>query len=617
MGNAASAATSVWSPRLRWHERTDGTFLIWRDDPLGPYPDKITERFRHWAEVAPERDWLAERDATGGWRRLTYGQAHRQIRALAQYFLDLGLSSEKPVLILSENSIAHAVAALAAQYVGIPSAAIAPAYALVSEDFGKLREIAEQITPGLVFAADPTPFVPAIEAVFDASVPLLCEAPVALGRRVVTLDQAFGTHPGPAVEAAYDAVGPDTVAKFLFTSGTTGSPKAVIQTQRMLCSNQEMVADCYAFLRDEPPVVVDWAPWNHTASGNKVFNLVIYNGGTFYIDLGRPNPEGMKVTIANLREISPTWFFNVPAGYEMLVRAMREDEALRQNFFRRMQFMLYAGAGMAQHTWDELLRLCEETVGHRIILGTGLGSTETSPFALFCTEHQDAAGNIGLPAQGITVKLVPSEDKYELRLKGPNVTPGYWRNEKLTAEAFDEEGFYRIGDAVRFAEPGNPKAGFFFDGRIAENFKLDTGTWVAVGKLRAQLVDDFGGLIRDAVITGADRSELGALVLPVLPVLRALVEGGAAMSDQEVMAAPAVRHALAEKLAEHARRATGSASRIVRLMLLAEPPRFDRGEITDKGSVNQRAMLRNRAELVEALYAGGRDVIVIGTEKAA
>jgi feruloyl-CoA synthase len=412
-------------------------------------------------------------------------------------------------------------------------------------------------------------------------------------------------------------VGPHTIAKFLFTSGTTGSPKAVIQTQRMLCSNQEMVADCYAYFRDEPPVVVDWAPWNHTASGNKVFNLVIYNGGTYYIDRGKPTPALIGQTLDNLRDVSPTWYFNVPAGFEMLLHAVREDEALRQNFFRDLKVLMYAGAGMAQHTWDAIIDLSEATLGHRIPLGTGLGSTETAPFSIYCTDQQPRPGNIGIPAQGVTVKLVPIAGKYEMRLHGPNVTPGYWRNPELTAEAFDEEGFYRIGDTVRFAVPGDPRRGFYFDGRMAENFKLQTGTWVAVGPLREQFVNQFGGLIRDAVITGEDRAELGALVAPFMPALRALLPDAEGMTDAEVINHPHIRAGLAARLSDHQRRASGSATRVLRMLVMTEPLRFDRGEVTDKGSINQRAVLRHRQDLVEALYGDTPDVIKVGREIAA
>lgn len=605
----------LWSPQLEWQERTDGSILIWRSDALGPYPDSMTERFGHWAGTAPDRIWMAERDEAGGWSRLAYGEAMARIRAIAQFCLDLGLSAERPLIILSDNSIGHALMALGAQHAGIPSAAISPAYATASTDFDKLRDIVGQITPGLIFAEDAAPFHAAIAAAFPTDVPVVCLRNPPKDRPSHRLPDLFAVDPGPSVDAAHAAVGPDTVAKFLFTSGTTGSPKAVIQTQRMLCSNQEMIADCYAFLREDPPTIVDWAPWNHTASGNKVFNMAIYHGGTFYIDKGRPTPQGMRETIANLREISPTWYFNVPAGYEMLVHAMREDQTLRDTFFRDLKMLMYAGAGMAQHTWDALEDLSRQASGEPVHIGTGLGSTETAPFSLYCTEPQDRPGNIGIPAQGITLKLVPIEEKYELRLKGPNVTPGYWRSPQLTAAAFDEEGFYMIGDAVKFAVDRDPRHGFFFDGRTAENFKLQTGTWVAVGKLRAQLVDQFGGLIRDAVITGADREELGALVVPFYPALRKLVAGGENLSDADILQRPEVRAALGEKLGGHARSASGSAARVMRILPLRDPPRFERGEITDKGSINQRAMLSHRADLVAALYDGSDDVIGFEEER--
>ena len=616
---AAKAARSVklWSPHLAWEERANGEYIIWREDQLGPYPSRLNERLIHWASVAPDRVWMADRQGTGPWHTVTYARALDQVRRIGTFLLAAGLSAERPLVILSENSIEHALMALGAQHAGIPSAAIAPAYASASSGYAKLREIAGQIAPGMVFADDGAHFAPAIDAVFGPDMKLAAQRSLPTGRtNTHTFASIVATEPAAAVDAAFAATGPDTIAKFLFTSGTTGAPKAVIQTQRMLCSNQEMIADCYAFMRDEPPVVVDWAPWNHTASGNKVFNLTIYNGGSYYIDRGKPSPALIGQTIANLREVAPTWYFNVPAGFEMLVGAMREDAELRRNFFSRLNMLMYAGAGLAQHSWDALAELSEQTLGDRVPMTTGLGSTETGPFALYCTEPQDRPGNIGIPSQGVTVKLVPVGDKYELRLKGPNVTPGYWKNPKLTAEAFDDEGFYRIGDAVKFAKPGDPRAGFYFDGRTAENFKLDTGTWVAVGVLRAQLVNQFGGLIRDAVITGENRPELGALVVPFMPVLRELA-GDPDLDDAAVLAHPKVRAALAERLATHQRQATGSATRIRRILLMSEPLRFERGEVTDKGSINQRAVLSQRADLVEALYAGIADVIQINREAAA
>lgn len=618
MNESAIRRVKFWSPKLDWREDEDGSIRVWRKDPLGPYPAKMNDRLRHWANVAPDRVWMAERDGDG-WRRVTYHDAVDSVRRIGQSLLDLGLSVERPLAILAENSVTHALLALGAQHVGIPSAAISPSYAAFAGEFEKLRDIARQVTPGLVFVEDGNRFMDAVENAFGADMPVVVLRNPPVGRANTYLVSDFlQTVASASVDDAFAATGPDTIAKFLFTSGTTGSPKAVIQTQRMLCSNQEMIADCYAFLRDEPPVLVNWSPWNHTAGGNKLFNNAIYNGGTYYVDHGKPSPQMIGKTIANLREISPTWYFNVPAGYEMLVQAMRDDTVLRNSFFKNLKLMMYAGAGMAQHTWDALNVLAEQSVGTRVPLGTGLGATETGPFSLYCTDPQEQPGNIGIPSQGMEMKLVPFEDKYELRLKGPNITPGYWRSPDLTAKAFDEEGYYRIGDALRFAKHGDPSHGFYFDGRTAENFKLQTGTWVSVGKLRATLVNDFQGLIRDAVITGENREELGALVIASIPHLRDVVGASAThMTDEEILEQPVVKDALAAALQRHQARATGSATRVMRLLIIRQAPRLDKGEITDKGSLNQRAMLSLRADLVEQLYRGSPDVITVKKEIAA
>lgn len=589
----------LWQPELKWEQRADGSWIIWRADEIGPYPDRMTDMIDHWADKTPDAIWLAER-VNGDWVKVSYAEMAAITRRLAQWLLDQGLTTERPLMILSENSLEHAMIAMAAQYVGIPSAAISPAYALIATDYAKLRGISDQITPGAVFAQTAAPFADAILKALPEDVIVVTTEGKVDGRRT-TLWSEIDTTPTDAVDAAHRATGPDTVVKFLCTSGTTGTPKAVTQTNRMLASNQEIVADCYAFLRDEPPVVVNWLPWSHTAAGNKVFNMVLYNGGTYYIDHGKPTPGGMEETIRNLREVSPNWHLTVPAGFEALAKAMETDDALRESFFRNLKHMMYAGAGLAQHTWTRLEELAEQTVGHKVLMSTGLGSTETAPFSLYCTDPQSGPGNVGIPSQGVVMKLVPVEDKLEVRIKGPNVTPGYWRNPTMTAEAFDDEGFYMLGDALRFAEDGNPWKGFFFDGRIAENFKLQTGTWVAVGALRAKLVDQMGGLASDAVIAGENEDRLTALLVPDLARLARIAAPGTA--PDALTADPAVRAAIAEKLAAHAAAAGGSSGRVTAVMLMKEPLDLDKGEVTDKGSVNQRAVLRHRAELVKRLYA--------------
>jgi len=597
-----------WEPELAMETRADGTIFVRQRGELRGYPDKLTDRLVHFAAATPDRPYLAERDENGEWRTLTYAETLDSVRRIGTALLDFDLSPERPIAILSGNGVDHALIGLAALYIGVPYAPISPAYSLVSSDHSKLRDIVAALTPGLIFAADGVPFEKAI-AVVPAGIPVVSTRRPIAGRGRATFADLLATEPSPAADEAHQRVRPDTVAKILFTSGSTGSPKGVINTQRMLCANQEMVRDCYAFLKDEPPVVLDWAPWNHTAGGNKVFNMVLYNGGTFYIDDGRPTPEMIKRTARNLHDVAPTWYFNVPKGYEELVPHLDADAALRHRFFSRLNLMMYAGAGLAQHTWSELERLAVQATGERVILATGLGSTETAPFSLMCTTDNRVAGNIGLPARGITLKLVPSEEKLEARLKGPNITPGYWRDPELTAAAFDEEGYYKLGDAFRFADPQDASKGFFFDGRLAENFKLRTGTWVSVGALRARFIDHFGEMVRDVAIAGLDREQIGALVFPDIAICRSLAGLPGSASIGEVLAHPRVRAAFAEKLASFARTSTGSSNRVERLLLLAEPASIDRGEVTDKGSINQRAALRHRADLVEALYEGAPAVI--------
>ena len=601
-----------WEPEIETEERADGTLLVRQRGALGRFPDKLTDRLVHHAAASPDRTYLAERDENGAWRTLTYAETLDRVKRIGTALLGFDVSAERPIAILSGNDIEHALVGLAAQYVGIPYAPISPAYALVTSDNSKLKDIVAALTPGLIFVADGAPFEKAIAAAVPAGVPVVTTRRPIGDRGKATFADLIAADAGPAVDVAHAQVGPDTIAKVLFTSGSTGSPKGVINTQLMLCANQEMVRDCYAFLQDEPPVVLDWAPWNHTAGGNKVFNMVLYNGGTFFIDDGRPTPDLIKRTARNLADVAPTWYFNVPKGYEELVPHLEADAALRRRFFSRLNMMMYAGAGVAQHTWSALERLAVKATGERVILATGLGSTETAPFSLMCTTDQRIAGNIGVPARAITLKLVPTEEKLEARLKGPNITPGYWRDAALTASAFDEDGFYRLGDAFRFAEPGDAAKGFYFDGRLAENFKLNTGTWVSVGALRARFINHFGEIVRDVVITGLDRDHIAALVFPDVALCRTLAEGLPKDAPvEDLLADPRVRAAFAEKLRSLAQTSTGSSTRIERLLLMAEPASIDRGEVTDKGSINQRAVLRHRAGRVEELYEGSPAVIAL------
>jgi len=601
VANTPLRQVNFWLADVASTHREDGTILVWQTTPLGPYPDRLSDRIHHYADTTPNTTWMAERDANNIWAKTTYADLLHNIRAIGQALLNLGLTADKPLVILSGNSVAHGLMALGAQYVGVPSAALAPAYSTTTGSYGKLHQIKAQITPGAVFADDPAAFAPALSAVFP-DIPHLCATNP-------TWQTLLTTPVTQAVDDANRATGPDTVAKFMFTSGTTGSPKPVITTQRMLCSNMEMVRDCYAFLKTDPPILLDWAPWNHVASGNKVFNMALYNGGSYYIDAGKPAPGLFDITLQNLHDVSPTWYFNVPAGFEMLVEAMRSDSALAQTFFRNLKLMMYAGASMADHTWKALDQLAIATTGERIFLGTGLGATETSPDVLFCTEPQDVPGNIGIPMKGLTLKLVPTDGKLEAHVKGPSITPGYWRDPDLTAKAFDAEGYYNLGDALRFADPTDPAKGFFFDGRTAENFKLTTGTWVSVGTLRAKLTDALGGLARDVVIVGEGHSSLGALMVPFRPALERLVPDSTDMPDATLCAHPAVRTEITKRLKAYNTAAHGSSTRVPRVMFLTDPLDLNKGEVTDKGSLNQRAVLRHRADLAEALYTDDPRVI--------
>jgi feruloyl-CoA synthase len=582
-----------WAPTFDYETRPDGSVLMRQQEALEEHPQVLADYLDHWASVAPERTWIARRNESGEWREISYVLAQDMVRRLGAALLDLGLGPDRPLLILSENSLEHALLGMAAIYVGVPYAPLATAYSLVSEDHSKIKDIAALLNPGAIFADDGAAYAKAVAAISADDRAVINARNVADG--AVSFDALLEYHPAGATEARA-ALTPQTVAKYLFTSGSTGSPKAVINTNAMIAASQAMIRDCYRFLTDQPPVVLDWAPWNHTAAGNKVSYLVLTNGGTYYIDDGRPVPGKFADTLRNLREISCTWYFNVPVGYDMLIDELETDPEMARTFFSKLGMLFYAGASMSQRTWDRLSALGRKVTGRDVLLATGLGATETSPFALAITDLQDQSGNIGVPARGMTLKLVPNSGKLEARVKGPNIMPGYFGDAAKTAEVFDEEGFYCFGDALRPADPDDFSKGFFFDGRLAENFKLTTGTWVAVGAVRANLVDAMDGLIRDAVIVGEDQAQLGALLW--------LSESAAAM-DADTLAAQ-----LQEKLSAAAANATGSASRVRRAVVLDEPPSLDRGEITEKGSLNQRALRAGRTALVERLYAGGEGVFI-------
>jgi feruloyl-CoA synthase len=583
---------------------TDGAVRLRSDETLSPYPKVLTDRLAHWAWTSPERTCLAKRNPNGDWRRLTYAQAMTAIRRIGQALLSRNLSADRPVMVLSENDLEHALLMLAGQHVGIPTAHVSPVYSLVSTDFARLRHVFKLLTPGLVFVSDFGRYQRAIDAAAADETEIVAVQGTSATGKITPFAELAETTPTSTVDAAHAQIIPDDVAKFLLTSGSTAMPKAVINTHRMISSNQQMIAQVFGFLQEEPPVLVDWLPWNHTFGGNHNIGIAIYNGGTLYIDDGKPGPEGMPETVRNLREIATTAYFNVPKGYEDLLPALRTDQRLRETFFSKVRLLFYAGAGLSQPVWDAYRDLALETCGERVIMATGLGSTETAPMAVQTTWETDRGGIIGLPIPGVEAKLVPEGAKFELRVRGPNVTPGYWRQPELTQKSFDSEGFFRMGDAVRFVDAGDPSKGLLFDGRLAEDFKLSSGTWVSVGPLRAKILAHFSPLMRDCVLAGIDRNEVGMLVFPDVTACRALCAGSEAVATtDEILASDKVRDAFRACLESLAAGANASSTCVTRAILMEEPPSLDGGEITDKGSLNQAAVLDRRAALVEEMYA--------------
>ncbi len=588
--------------RLSAVTRRDGDVIyLSAADALPPYARSLVDRLDEWAAEAPERTLFADRGSDGDWRYLNYAQAAEQSRSIAQYLLDCGLSVDRPVAVLSGNSIEHALVTLGAMRAGVPVAPVSPAYSLVAKDYAKLKHVFDLVTPGLVFCGEGQPFEAALGAVMRPGMVLVNARDPLPG--AVSFETVMATKPTAAVGDADRAVNGDTVAKFLFTSGSTGMPKAVINTQRMICANQVMIAEALAFLKDKPPVMVDWLPWNHTAGGNHNFGIALYNGGTLYIDDGNPTPAGIAKTVRNLEEVAPTLYFNVPKGFEMLVDHLARNDRLRENFFSRVELLQYAGAGLAQHVWTALEELAVQTTGKKVMIITGYGSTETAPFALTTTWPVDRPGEVGLPAAGLELKLVANEGKMELRLKGPNVTPGYWRQPDKTAESFDEEGFYRIGDALKFVDADNPGRGLLFDGRVAEDFKLSTGTWVNMSTVRGSIITAFAPYVRDAVLTGLDRGHIGAMLFLDAAAARKVVPELAQAGEAELAASQALRAEFQKRLDALCATATGSSNLVARIVVLDSPPSIDRNEVTDKGSINQSAVMVARAQLVEDLYA--------------
>ena len=599
-----------FSPEVELTRQSDGSLLMRSLEPLSAYNDRIGDWLDYWALHAPGRIFLLEQTEDGE-RRITYAEAYDAALSLGEGLLAYELGPDRPLAILAPNSIDHALVMLAALYVGIPLAPIAPAYALQTTDYARLRHALRLLTPGLIVVEDADLYAGAMVQALEASVPMFAMRGASASPPIHELASLYGdgSRRG-AVKSAASRVRRETIAKFLFTSGSTGMPKAVINTHGMVCSNSQVKRQVAPFLTMEPPVMVDWAPWNHSAGSNSNFSIILHNGGTLYIDPGKPTPEMFGASLKLLRRVSPTLYFNVPRGYELLIPYLEADRDFCGHFFERLKFLWYAAASMQPATWFELERLAVKAVGHRILTVTGLGMTETGPIALFGNEHARGPGVVGIPVAGVELKLIPHDSSFEVRYRGPSITPGYWRDSKASAECFDEQGFFLSGDLVTFVDPERPGAGLRFEGRINEDFKLSSGTKVGAGKVRLDALAALRPLAHEVVVCGANRDDVRILVFPDWEVCGVTVGLHPAATPAQIACNRTVRAMFHERLARLHAAGTGSSNRIAAALLVEIPPSGAAGELTEKGTVNSRALQRNRPELIDALF-GDRDERVL------
>ncbi|SFC28117.1 feruloyl-CoA synthase [Tropicimonas isoalkanivorans] len=593
--------------------QADGSVVLRLKEALGPYPERLTDCLVHWAREKPNAVFVSQRRADGSVEEVTFAEMLDSAVRIGTALLDRGLTPERPLMILSENEIDQARLYLGALHVGVPYASVSPNYSLLAQEFSKLRGLIDLMNPGLIYVSDADRYGRALAAVAGA-IEVVSLTGTVQGREVTPFDTLLDHRDDARVETAHRGITPDTIGKFLFTSGTTGNPKGVIFPQRMLTSQRQQVAQTFAFLMDEPARIVDWLPWHHTFGGTNNFGLALYSGGTYRIDTGRPMAGQFEPSIANIRDVWPNIYLNTPAALELLLAEMREDSTFRDLFFENCRFIYYGGATLPLHIWYGLDEASIAATGMRTLITSGVGCTEAGPTPTSTNWDPEWQATVGVPVPGMELKIAPVNDKLELRFKGPCVTPGYWKQPELTAKAFDQDGYYRSGDAVRWIDPEKPEAGLRFDGRIAENYKLSSGTWVHVADVRAALMTALGPLASDIVIAGPDRAYLTAIVFPEIGACARLAGLPGASDRATVLAHPNVHAAIDKALAEAAAAERGASRKVVRWVVTPEPALLDTGELTDKRAISQKTVLARRAATVERMYAEPRPEEVHGID---